>query len=293
MIKLMIKSALAGTLFLSAVPALATPFCGATPRIATLKRLWADPKGPLMITAHRGDHLKAPENSLTALDNAVASGADFVEIDVRVSSDGVPFIMHDGSVDRTTNGSGKAEAMTYAQLRQLRLKGGDTPPPTLIEALRTTCGRVLVDLDMKTSQVAPVVAVIEGLGMTDQVEMFHGNSEVLRSARALLPDLQVMPRLHATLPLAEITRGLGPVRIVHGDFKSLTPETRDAVRAMPARIWANALGFVDLAVTKGGETSCIALKSMTDRGVTNFQTNYPALIRAELRRCGFAKPAKR
>lgn len=286
MIATLVKSALAGALFTLAMPAMAaTPVCGATPRIAALERAWADPRGPVMIAAHRGGHLKAPENSLAAFDEAVEAGADFVEMDVRVSSDGVPFIMHDASVDRTTNGSGKAEAMTYAQLRQLRLKGGDTPPPTLVEALRRTCGRALVDLDMKTSQVAPIVAVIEGLGMFDQVEMFHGNSEVLRAARAIAPQLQVMTRLHKGLVLADLNRDLGPVRIVHGDFETLTPEMRSAIQATPARIWGNALGLPDAAVKLGGNASCTALKSLRDQGLNSIQTNYPALIRSELKRC--------
>lgn len=288
----LLKSTFAGLLFALAMPATAAPVCGATPRIAALNRAWANPRGPVMIAAHRGGHLKAPENSLAAFDEAVAAGADFVEMDVRVSSDGVPFIMHDASVDRTTNGTGKGEAMTYAQLRQLRLKGGDTPPPTLVEALRSTCGRVLVDLDMKTSQVAPVVAVIEGLGMFDQVEMFHGNSEVLRAARALAPQLQVMTRLHKGTTLADTNRDLAPVRIVHGDFATLTPEMRDAIQATPARIWGNALGLPDVAVTKGGEISCTALKALREHGLTNIQTNYPALIRSELKRCGLANAAK-
>lgn len=282
--KLMLASALA----LTATPSLAAPFCGETPRIAKLQREWADPKGPIMIAAHRGGHLKAPENSLAAVDEAVAAGTDFIEVDVQVSADGVPFIMHDRTVARTTDGTGKLEEMTYAQVRRLRLKGGDTPPPTLIEMLMHTCGKALVDLDMKTSRFAPIIAVVQALGMTEQVELFDADSDILRAARAIEPGLPVMTRLTADATLDGINAGLSPVRIVHGDPESLTPAARDAIRAIPARIWANALGDIDGLMENSSLKTCGALKALRDQGANAIQTNYPAMLREHLTKCGLA-----
>lgn len=286
MIANLLKLVAATVLVIGASGAHAAPVCGASPRIETLRRAWAAPEGPVMIAAHRAGHLKSPENSLAAIDEAVAAGADFVELDVRVSSDGVPFLMHDAKVDRTTNGVGNGEAMTYGALRGLRLKGGDTPPPTLIQALSRACGRVLVNLDMKTDRVAPVVAVIESLGMLDQVQMFDGDPRVLIAARDLAPGLEVMPRLHEGLSLEAATAGLAPGRIVHGDPETLTPAMRKAIKAVPMRIWANALGAVDSALTT--PTACVGLKALRDQDVSVIQTDQPALIRAALARCGIA-----
>lgn len=284
--KLIPAAATLTALALTATPSLAAPFCGETPRIAQLQREWADPQGPVMIAAHRGGHLKVPENSLAAVDEAVAAGADFIEVDVQVSADGVPFIMHDRTVARTTNGTGKLEEMTYAQVRLLRLKGGDTPPPTLIEMLMHTCGKALVDLDMKTDRFAPVIAVVQALGMTDQVELFDANSDILRAARAIEPGLPVMTRLTADVTLDGINAGLSPVRIVHGDPQSLTPAARDAIRAIPARIWANALGDIDDLMASGSPRACGALKALREQGANAIQTNYPALLREQLTKCG-------
>ncbi|WP_159978904.1 MULTISPECIES: glycerophosphodiester phosphodiesterase family protein [unclassified Novosphingobium] len=270
---------------LIAHPTLAAPFCGETPRIAALTREWADPRGPVMIASHRGGHLKVPENSLAAIDEAVAAGADFVEIDVQVSSDGVPFIMHDHTVDRTTNGTGKGEDLTYAQLRSLRLKGADTPPPTLLEMLMHTCGRVLVDIDMKTDHIAPVLAVIQGLGMAGQIEMFDADSNLLRAARALEPDLQVMTRLTKDATLEGINEGLSPVRIVHGDAQSLSPKARAQIQALPARIWANSLGETDDLMVRSATNACAALSKLQAMGANTIQTNYPALLRGYLAKC--------
>lgn len=278
----------AAVLGLAATPVLAAPFCGETPRIAALAREWADPQGAVMIAAHRGGHLKAPENSLAAVDEAVAAGADFIEIDVQVSSDGVPFIMHDRTVNRTTDGTGKGEDMTYAEVRRLRLKGDDTPPPTLMEMLMHTCGKALVDLDMKTDRHGPVVAVVQALGMADQVEMFDADSDVLRAARAIEPALPVMTRLTKTVTLEGINAGLAPVRIVNGDPESLTPMGRDAIRALPARIWANSLDAVDEQMVKGSGTACAALAHLRAMGANVIQTDHPALLRKSLADCGLA-----
>ncbi|WP_172593150.1 glycerophosphodiester phosphodiesterase family protein [Altererythrobacter sp. B11] len=267
---------------------MAAPFCGETPRIAALTEQWADPKGPTMIAAHRGGHLHAAENSLAAIDEAVAAGADFIETDVHVTSDGVPYIMHDRTVDRMTDGSGDSETLSYAELMRLQLKGTDASPPTLMQFLMHSCGRILVDLDMKTDRVGPVVAVLQALGMLDQVEMFDSDSDTLRAARALAPELQVMTRLTTNATLAAINRGLAPVRIVHGDPDSLTPAATAAIRAMPSRIWANALGEIDDHLAAHSPDACARLAALRDRGVTNIQTDQPALLRRYLQDCGWS-----
>jgi glycerophosphoryl diester phosphodiesterase len=293
MISTLAKAALAGLLATAAAPALAAPFCGETPHIAALTREWAEPDGPVMIAAHRGGHLEAPENSLAAIDEAVAAGADFVETDVHVTTDGVPYIMHDHTVDRMTDGSGRSEDISYADLSKLRLKGTDAPPPTLQQFLMHTCGRVLVDLDMKTDRVGPVIAVVQALGMLDQVEMFDSDSDTLRAARVLAPELQVMTRLTTDTTLEAINRDLAPVRIVHGDPGSLTPAASGAIATMPARIWANALGDIDDHLARHSPDACPRLGGLLARGVTNIQTDRPALLRRYLAECGFAKNTAR
>ena len=72
-----------------------------------------------MKIAHRGTTIFAPENTLPALEKAIELGAEYVEIDVRYSSDNVPVLIHDPEVDRTTNGSGNVGELTLAELKQL------------------------------------------------------------------------------------------------------------------------------------------------------------------------------
>lgn len=281
----MVLNLLGALLLLGGGVAPATAACPATTRMAALTRAWSTPTGSVMIAAHRGGHLEAPENSLAAIDEAIAAGADFLEADVQVSSDGVPFILHDSNVDRMTDGTGKAASKSYAELRRLHLKGSATPLPTLTELLRHACGRILIDLDMKTDNYGPVLAEVAGLGMLDQVEIFDADSDRLRAARAVEPRLQVMTRLRPGTDPAVVSEGLAP-RIVHGDPETLQPAARDAIQAMPARIWANALGDIDDLVEAGSDRACAALRAMRAQGVSVFQTNQPRRLRETIGKCG-------
>ena len=120
---------------------------------------------PLVI-AHRGDSTHAPENTLRAIDLAFRSGADAVEVDVRLSRDGVPVILHDDVLDHTTDGSGPAAALTLAELKQLDAGSWMDDRfrferiPTLEEALATARGRGRLLIDVKADAMAPLVAKI-------------------------------------------------------------------------------------------------------------------------------------
>ena len=80
-------------------------------------------KHAFIVIAHRGSHLQFPENSLAAVRDAISAGADYTELDLRTSADCVLVILHDNSVDRTTNGKGRVNEMTYNEIMQLDLKG--------------------------------------------------------------------------------------------------------------------------------------------------------------------------
>ena len=83
--------------------------------------------GGAYAVSHRGAAAIAPENTLAAVAAGVASGAPFVEIDVRTTSDGVPVLMHDGSVDRTTDGKGKVGELAWEYVKGLDAGGHFSP----------------------------------------------------------------------------------------------------------------------------------------------------------------------
>lgn len=118
----------------------------------------ADHKRAPAIVAHRGAWHGAPENSLAAIERAIAVGADIVELDIRESADGELFIMHDDTLLRMAGIDRDAETFTIAELQAIALReddGGenrattDQRIPTLKEVLETTRGRIFADLDLK------------------------------------------------------------------------------------------------------------------------------------------------
>ena len=128
-----------------------------------------DPSGRLMSCAHRGDMVYYPENSIEGIISSIMMGADMVEIDPRLTKDGVFVLLHDSTLTRTTNfeemagknGLPKSAAVadwTYEQLMQLNLKTGTggtsatiTPYkiPTLDEAFKVCANRIFIRLDVK------------------------------------------------------------------------------------------------------------------------------------------------
>lgn len=118
------------------------------------------------VIAHRGASAEAPENSLEALELGMELGADAIELDVRRAADGTLLVIHDPTLDRTTNASGRITDYTRAELADVRLSNR-APIPELGDVLRRFEG-VEITVDVKEAEAAPdVVALVRAL---DRVE---------------------------------------------------------------------------------------------------------------------------
>jgi hypothetical protein len=139
------------------------------------------------ILVHRGAWQIAPENTLEAYAAAMDYGADGVEIDIRRSKDGVLYLLHDDTLDRTTSGTGKASDLTYYQLLQFTAKGapgGDTRIPTLAAVLVLVRQRAaLLHLDVKEPGLQDdIIRMLDAADVWDHiVEVNAGNAERIRS----------------------------------------------------------------------------------------------------------------
>lgn len=110
--------------------------------------------------AHRGASGEAPENTLKAIEMALEMGVEGIEVDVRLSADGTPVIIHDPTLDRTTDGSGQVSAKTLAELMQLNAGEGEQIP-TLKEAIQAVAGKALLFIELKEPElVVPVEALL-------------------------------------------------------------------------------------------------------------------------------------
>lgn len=145
--------------------------------------------GRVLILGHRGASGAAPENTLRAFALAAEAGADGIELDVQPSADGVPVIMHDETVERTTDGRGRVADLTYAALAALDAGAGERVP-TLEEALTLARGRLFVDIEIKDPGIEPAVAaLVARLEMAEQVAVSSFYPASLAGMRAAAPHL--------------------------------------------------------------------------------------------------------
>lgn len=129
-------------------------------------------KGKYQVCAHRGYWREAPENSILAIEKAIQNGIDYIEIDVRMTKDGKLILMHNSTVDETTNGTGKVSSLTYNEISSLYMyQNGELTTervPLFAEALMAARGRIYVDIDMKISDYRAVYEIVKQCGMLSQ-----------------------------------------------------------------------------------------------------------------------------
>jgi glycerophosphoryl diester phosphodiesterase len=254
---------------------------------------------PVLVIAHRGCWKNnAPENSLGAFRACVAMGVDVVELDVRRTADGVLVVMHDATVDRTTNARGRVADMTAAQIAALRLREGsggrDAPlthesPPTFEAAMLALRGRILVNLDAKADVYADAFAVLERTGTTGQIIMKRnvhaGDAPLLQEAP--FDNVFAMPivadrngaaaaMLHSQLKIAPPA-----VELAFSDVAYLTGAA-PIIQRVGSRIWVNtmaprhAAGLLDAQAVVHPD---VVWGRLIDAGVSMIQTDEPQALR--------------
>lgn len=230
----------------------------------------------VLVASHRATHNNFPENSIPAIKESIRLGVDILEIDVKVTTDGIPVLMHDGTINRTTTGKGKLEEMSFEQLNQFFLvdKGVVTKYkiPTLEETLLLAKGHILVDLDLKTDKLGPILEVIKKTKTEDIVLFFDDDYNSLSFFDKKNKDFMMMPRAHS-LAEADSAIALFQPEVVHIDFSFYTPEVVNTIKKHKARVWINALGPVDIAIGNGKEEE--ALSQLLKNGANIIQTDEP------------------
>jgi len=142
-----------------------------------------------LIVAHRGAPDRALENSLAGIALAAADGADMVEFDVRLTSDGLPVVLHDARTGRTAKKNLPVAKTSSARLRKVLLKNGE-PIPFLADVLELVRGKVPVNIHVKTpGGMAAVCRVLSSAGYEGEVVLSSGLRKECLAARSLRPDL--------------------------------------------------------------------------------------------------------
>jgi len=148
-----------------------------------------------MVIAHRGFSGRYPENTLRSFSEALKLPVDAIELDVRQTKDGVLVVIHDETVDRTTNGKGRVRDLTWDEIRELDAgswKGSEFSGeriPRLEEALQLINGQVIVFLEIKEPDTSQqVVDTLRQLNVLSWVKIGSFHPQAISSVRKLAPE---------------------------------------------------------------------------------------------------------
>lgn len=207
-----------------------------------IKELQDPASKQVLVFAHRGGwrnerEYNAPENSLANLHKAIRLGYDGFETDVARTKDGHFVIMHDQTVDRTTNGTGKISDMTLSQVKDLRLKFNraesptDQKVPTFQELLTAGKDRIMFKLDLKcgVDYLPEILKVIANVGSLNQVIIRVGYNP--KNASAVAQTLESDPRYKDAIVLFRC-RAPMHVKTVVDDFAPAVIEILNAEKGL-------------------------------------------------------------
>ncbi|RNC84697.1 MAG: hypothetical protein ED557_06885 [Balneola sp.] len=157
-----------------------------------------------VVIAHRGASSYAPENTHSAFKLAIEMEAEMIELDVSISRDGIPVVVHDKTVDRTTSESGEVGSFTLDELKKMEVgswfdkKFGGEPFPTLEEVLAYTKGRIAVNIEIKTEAVSDQaeggvvdksIRLVREAGIENEVIFSSFDYRVMEHLEALAPEI--------------------------------------------------------------------------------------------------------
>ena len=222
------------------------------------------------VTAHRGSSARAPENTLSAVQEAITDGADFAEIDVQTTADGEVVVFHDGDLMRMAGDSRRLRDLTLSQAKELDIGKKFSREfvgeriPTLAEVIRLCRGRIRLNIELKYNWPDPSLAgkVVELL----RREAFLTNCVITSLDPAALTEAQ---RLAPELKVGQIvTASVGNVTRLPGQILSVNQH-------------AATRQFIQQAHTAGKEVHVWTLNQsgdmllMIERGANNLITDHP------------------
>ena len=249
--------------------------------------------GTRLNIAHRGGASLAPEETREAMASGVAAGADVLELDVHQTSDGVVVCMHDDTVDRTTDGTGKIKDKTFAELRALdagyrfSTDGKQTFPFRGKGVVTATLEELLTEhptrpFSIEIKQVSPsmvdaVIALLRKLGATDRVVVASFSDDTLAELRAKAPEIETSLGISEMLTLQNLEPADEATYRAPGRFLQAPVNTMDEAALALAR--ARRLG---LRVQVWTVDDRATMDRMLALGVDGVMTNDPSELHAAI-----------
>jgi glycerophosphoryl diester phosphodiesterase len=273
-----------------------------------IKQLHQPADKQVMVAAHRGDWRNAPENSLQAYKLAIEEGVDIIEVDLNKTSDGVIVIMHDETINRTTDGKGRPGDYTLEELKKFHLRNGlgvvtRHTVPTLEEVLQLAKGKVMVNLDKSYPYFNEAYGIAKKLGVLNQT-IFKAQvhcEEVKQKYAAIIDSIIFMPvvtldHVDALQSIRQYQQVMKPVAfefIFQRDTSAILGKAA-VINKNGAKIWINSLWPSlngthddDMAVELGNKRDSWGW--LIEHGATIIQTDRPKELLEYLRKNNYHK----
>jgi glycerophosphoryl diester phosphodiesterase len=235
--------------------------------------------GRPLIMGHRGAMGTAPENTMASFKQAVELGVEAIELDVHLSKDGKLVVIHDETVDRTTDGTGEVAELTLAELKALDAGSSFDPKfageriPTLEEVLAWAKDVVPVVIEVKFNKhlqqiVQATVAEVERLGAADRVAVISFDHNVSFGVKSLRPNI-ITAALYVSRPVDPV--GVATAAKADGLLPMWGLLTPDQVeKAHAAKLWVGCWA----------PNTEAELKHAIAMGADMIGTNFPARAHA-------------
>ena len=252
--------------------------------------LWSD---RLLNIAHAGGKGTRPEHTMIAYETALADGADVLELDVHATSDGVLVLMHDETVDRTTDGTGAIKEMTLAELRELdagyrfTMDDGATFPyrgmglrvPTLEETLAAFPDvPYVIEIKQGTpSIVEPFLAMCDEADVLDQMVASAFDVNVLEEIRVAAPEMPTSFGLAEVVELVALTDETEADYVPPAAFLQVPPNQGGIEVLTPALV--ERAHRLDLKVHAWTINDEAEMRALVDMGIDGIITDFPARLR--------------
>jgi len=231
--------------------------------------------GGVYVIAHRGAHRNIPENTIPAYARAIEMGADYVEVDLRTTSDGYIVSIHNGTVDAyTRDAGGKVSNFTLQELKSMDIgsrigaEWASTRIPTLDEIIELCRGKIGLYVDLKAASVEEVSEKLRAAGMAEDAVWYAAEGQ-LQLLQKTCPECLPMPDPITVAGLPRLLEMLQP-RVVASSMKYLSPDMVEMCHGVGALIFVDDNGPQDW-------------EPMLQMGVDGIQTDEPEELIAMLK----------
>jgi len=243
--------------------------------VAELKRTIPPQELRFLRIAHRGASAHAPENTLAAFRLAAELGADMVELDIHTSADGVPVVIHDASLNRTTDGKGLVSNLTLAELKRLDAGRGQRIP-TLEEAIET-CREVEVGLYIEVKDrraVPPMVELVHRHGLQQGVLVGSFRPDWVANVKALAPHIPTSVLFRAVnVDPVKLAQAVG-AEYVHPCWERCAPQPHRLLSPE----WVGRVRQADLGIILWHEERPEEIAALRRLGVDGICSDRPELL---------------